>query len=214
MVSRLVSIIAMGIVVACAQVIMAQCNTVDAVTTASFKITGGQACSTSATLNWSFNQNNGTMTIRWGTSTSYGSQKSVYTANPISITGLTKKTKYFYAVDGLFENITHTYTRSSFTTSGSTGIRTDDFQRTILDNGAITLALGRNSMILPFIHGELFYTMQLFTLSGASIGNKTVLSLKNGTHQAGLFNNITPGMYLVRISWTNGSMQQKVFLGK
>ena len=97
--------------------VYAQCNTVDAVTTASFRITGGEACSTYANLSWTFSKRNGTMTIQWGTSTNYDSSKSVYTSNPIKLTGLKPDTKYFYHVYGVYQNKTHQYTTSSFTTS-------------------------------------------------------------------------------------------------
>jgi hypothetical protein len=110
-------LITFAVAVLYSQSLMAQCNTVDAVTTASFKITGGQACSTFADLNWTFTRSNGTMTIRWGTSTSYGSQKSVYSAKPVKLTGLTPSTTYYYAVDGSYEGRSYQYTRSSFKTS-------------------------------------------------------------------------------------------------
>jgi len=97
----------------------AQCNVIDAVTSASFRITGGEACSTYANLKWSYKEKNGEMTIKWGTSTSYGSSKSVYSSNPVKLTGLTPNTTYHYNVTGLWKGRTYQYTKSSFKTSGS-----------------------------------------------------------------------------------------------
>jgi large repetitive protein len=96
-----------------------QCNAVDAVTTASLKITGGEACSTYANLDWQFRRTNGTMTIEWGTTTSYGTSKSLYSANPVNIPNLTPNTEYFYHVFGNYQGRNHDYSRSSFTTAAS-----------------------------------------------------------------------------------------------
>ncbi|MCW8966285.1 MAG: hypothetical protein OQK82_06335 [Candidatus Pacearchaeota archaeon] len=96
------------------------CNDIDAVTTASFKITGGQACSDYANLDWTYRRSNGEMNIEWGTSQAYGSQKSVYESKPIRLTGLTPNTTYYYHVWGIWRNSTYEYTKSSFTTAGGT----------------------------------------------------------------------------------------------
>ena len=96
-----------------------QCNSVDAITTASFSITGGEACSTYANLKWSFRRSNGTMTIEWGTSTAYGTSKSVYSANPVNLTNLQPNTQYFYHVFGIYQGRTYQYSTSSFTTAAS-----------------------------------------------------------------------------------------------
>ncbi|MBN1758552.1 MAG: hypothetical protein JW863_09555 [Chitinispirillaceae bacterium] len=96
-----------------------QCNPVDAITTASFSITGGEACSTYANLRWTYRRNNGTMTIEWGTSTSYGTSKSVYAANPINIPNLTPNTEYFYHVYGIWQGRTYEYSKTSFTTAAA-----------------------------------------------------------------------------------------------
>ena len=100
------------------QGLFAQCNTIDAITTASFSITGGEACSTYANLNWTFRRRNGELTIEWGASTSYGTSKSVYSSNPVNLPNLTPNTTYYYHVWGVYRNITHEYTKTSFTTSG------------------------------------------------------------------------------------------------
>ncbi len=94
-----------------------QCNTVDAITTASFKINGGEACSTYANLNWQFRRSNGSMTIEWGTSTSYGTSKNLYSGNPVNIPNLTPNTEYFYHVFGNYKGRNYDYSRSSFTTA-------------------------------------------------------------------------------------------------
>jgi hypothetical protein len=98
------------------------CNTIDAVTSASFRITGGEACQDYANLSWAFRRSNGEMNIEWGTSESYGSQKSVYESNPINLTGLAPNTTYYYHVWGEYSKSgtprTYEYTKSSFTTSG------------------------------------------------------------------------------------------------
>ena len=99
-----------------------QCSPIDAITTASFSITGGEACSTYANLDWRFRRSNGTMTIEWGTSTAYGTSKSVYSANPVSIPNLQPNTQYFYHVYGVYEGRTHQYTTSSFTTAANTPV--------------------------------------------------------------------------------------------
>jgi hypothetical protein len=201
-----------GLIVAvCTRTIMAQCNTIDAVTTASFKITGGQACSTFTKLNWTFSKSNGTLIIKWGTSTSYGTQKSVYASNPISITDLTPGTMYYYAVDGTYQGKTHQYTRSSFTTSGSGTVGVAN--RATDENGIATIKLGNIDFAVPAKDGETV-AIELFALNGTAIGGRYLVSIKGRSRETGPLWNMSPGIYLARISWRNGSMQQKVFIGK
>jgi len=96
---------------------MAQCTTINAVTSASFKITGGQACSTYANLTWTFTKRNGEMTIEWGPTTTYGTKKSLYPSSPVNLPNLTPNTTYYYHVWGFYENRTYEYTKSTFTTA-------------------------------------------------------------------------------------------------
>jgi hypothetical protein len=201
-----------GLIVAvCTRTIMAQCNTVDAVTTASFKITGGQACSTFTKLNWTFSKSNGTLIIKWGTSTSYGTQKSVYASNPINITDLTTSTKYYYAVDGTFAGQTHQYTRSSFTTSSSGTVAVAD--RVAGENGIATIKLGNIDFSVRAKEGETV-AIELFSLDGTAIGGRYPFSIKGGSGEIGALWNMSPGIYLARVSWRSGSMQQRVFISK
>jgi hypothetical protein len=289
-----------GLIVAvCTRTIMAQCNTIDAVTTASFKITGGQACTNYANLNWTFNESNGTMIVKWGTSTSYGTQKSVYSSNPINITGLTPSTKYYYAVDGVFEGKSYQYTRSSFSTSGGTQnhppvftsatsvacttgtTKTYTVAATDADNDPVTytagglpnwisfasptltlkpvmgcsnttvtivasdgkggldtlqlavsvvsmtgiaervtgeytierIKIGNTDFAVPVKHGETV-AIELFALNGTALGGRYVFAINGGSGETGLPWNMSPGVYLARVSWQNGSMQQKVFIGR
>ena len=94
-----------------------QCNNVDALTSASFRITGGEACSTSVNLDWSYRRSNGEMTIEWGTSVQYGNSKSIYSANPINISDLTPNTEYFFHTYGFYHNRTYEYYTFSITTA-------------------------------------------------------------------------------------------------
>lgn len=99
------------------------CNEIDGYTSASFRITGGEACPDYANLNWSYKRTNGKMTIEWGTSESYGSQKSVYDSKPIHLTGLAPNTTYYYHVWGEYSKIgppkTYEYGTGTFTTGGT-----------------------------------------------------------------------------------------------
>ena len=97
--------------------ISSQCNDVDALTSASFRITGGEACSTSISLDWTYRRDNGEMTIEWGTSTQYGDSKSIYSQNPINITNLTPNTEYFFHTYGYYRNRTYEYYTFSVTTA-------------------------------------------------------------------------------------------------
>lgn len=103
-----------------------QCNSIDiidVVTRASLKITGGEACSTYANIDWDFRRSNGTMTIEWGTSTAYGASKDLYSAKPITLPNLEPNTQYFYNIFGTYHGSTYQYTDTalaSFTTAAST----------------------------------------------------------------------------------------------
>ncbi|MBN1308732.1 MAG: hypothetical protein JXA18_12485 [Chitinispirillaceae bacterium] len=58
------------------------------------------------------------MNIEWGTTTSYGTQKSIYPTSPVHLPNLTPNTTYFYHVWGIYRSRTYEYTTSSFKTSG------------------------------------------------------------------------------------------------
>lgn len=97
-----------------------ECNDIDGLSSASgkFTITKGEACESSATLDYSYRYNNGTLTIEWGTSSNYGNQKSVYESNPIRLEGLEPNTTYLYTIWGNWRGQDYQYGQSSFSTSG------------------------------------------------------------------------------------------------
>ncbi|MBN1603698.1 MAG: hypothetical protein JW915_18950 [Chitinispirillaceae bacterium] len=145
----------------------AQCNTIDAITAASFRITGGEACSTHANLKWSYKENNGTMTIEWGTSTSYGNSKSVYSSNPVKLTGLNPSTTYYYNVTGLWKGRTYPYTRSTFkTSSGSVSVNNPP---EITSASAVVCTTGK-SLIYKVTANDKDKDPVTFTLSGNKPG--------------------------------------------
>jgi hypothetical protein len=176
----------------------AQCNTIDAITTASFKISGGQACSTFANMNWSFKRNNGTMTIQWGTSTSYGSSKSVYASNPINLTGLVPNTTYYYNVTGFYNNKNYQYSKSSFKTSGAK-------PTSVLINGskkeAVNLIIG--SVPLSVVIGsDQMIQLSFYSLNGTKIFTDNLKYRGADLNANNLSQNIAPGVYLLQVSNT------------
>ena len=151
------------------QGISAECNTIDAVTAASFRITGGEACSTYADLNWTFTRKNGEMTIEWGTSTSYGAQKSIYPNPPVNIPNLTSNTTYYYHVWGFYQNRTYEYVKSSFKTPapGTSAALKSPAARTF------TLRIGNTRLMLPF-EPEEAAGISVYSLTGSRIVHRTV----------------------------------------
>jgi hypothetical protein len=155
------------------------CNQIDAVTTASFKVVSGQACQDSASIVWNFTRQNGSMTIKWGTTKSYGSTGDLYaggyTANTdqtFKFTGIQPGTKYYYSVRGLFAGATHNYTDSSFTTPVAASV-SRPYTAGIHGNASVASA-------------------EVFTLSGKMILHTSQLQNLVGLKKGG------PGMVIVR----------------
>ncbi|MGB7569764.1 MAG: fibronectin type III domain-containing protein [Chitinivibrionales bacterium] len=187
------------------------CNTIDAVTTASFKITGGQACATTASLNWSFTENNGTLTIRWGTTTSYGNSGNVYSAKPYVIKNLTPNTTYYYAVDAVWQGSSnYHYTRSSFKTASGT-MTNQPPVITGANNRQFQFTFGNVPVAVPCKAGQSI-SISIFSLSGARVFDRSITpgtGDKSGTIS---FKNAQPGVYLVKVRSSSYLLTQKIFL--
>ena len=54
--------------------------------------------------------------------------------------------------------------------------------------------------------------VELFTLRGAKMANRVLLTAKDGAPD--LFRNVNPGMYIAKVSSRYGSIRQKVLIGK
>jgi hypothetical protein len=191
------SLIFAGLIVGTIQMhLSAQCNTIDAITTASFKISGGQACSTFAKMNWSFRRSNGKMTIKWGTSTSYDSSKSVYDSNPINLTGLTPNTTYYYNVTGFYDNKNYQYSKSSFKTSGTK-------PTSVLVNGSkketVNLMIGNEHHSVA-IDPDRMLQLSFYSLTGTKIVTENLKYSGADLNANSLTKHIAPGVYLLKIS--------------
>ena len=187
------------------------CNPVDAKTSASFRITGGQACATTASLNWKYTENNGTLTIRWGTSTAYGFSKSVYTSNPIQLTNLKPGTTYYYAVDATWKGSSnYHYVRWKFTTAGGTTANSYVCQER--DREQFVITLGNTPHVFP-INGKNGISIALYTPNGSKVFSRTLQSGRLGKNNVETIKNIMPGIYMLKAKASGTTIAQKVLIG-
>jgi hypothetical protein len=97
------------------------CTTVDAITTSTLSLTNqSKVCETTASLVFTYNKNNGTRQFEYGKTTSYGTNGPNLTGGTktANLTGLEPGTKYYFKIDGFYQNRSRYVMTGSFTTNG------------------------------------------------------------------------------------------------
>jgi hypothetical protein len=134
------------------------CQTIDAITKSTLSLLAtSQVCETAATLNWKYNKTNGSRTLSYGKTDSYGtSGGNVTSGSPTKLTGLTPNTTYYFKVDNIYQG-TNRYTLSgTFKTSTGASVVTAP---TITSPTAVTCTTG---------------TIKTYTATATDPANKTV----------------------------------------
>ena len=191
----------------------AQCNKIDALTTASFQINGGEACSTSAKFDWSFTRSNGEITFDYGTTNSYGTKKA-FTPNagnkPLTISPLTPNTTYYYRVIGVYtsKNVNKEYYKSTFKTaaSGVTSVGAPANGATAMPS--FTLSIGDTRVTLAAVNGDAV-KVALYSLDGSVVMTRIVMAGADRSVRFGRAG-VTPGCYLLQVRCAGATIMRAV----
>jgi hypothetical protein len=171
---------------ACCQMTVAQtCQAVDAVTKSTLKLLAtSQRCETSATLNWSYSETNGTRTLTYGKTTSYGTAGgNVSSSTSSKLTGLTANTTYYFQVDNVYKGSTKYLLTGSFMTTGGSVIAAPTFANA---TAAVTCTTGTTKTYTASATGTgITYSISgqpsWITLSNAALTLKPVTGSANAT---------------------------------
>jgi hypothetical protein len=189
------------------------CNAIDAVTSASemLHIIGGEACATSASVQWNDVFNDGTsQLLKYGKTTSYGSTINLKpftegTDITTTIPNLTSNTPYFGQFFRVYEGVTHT-TEFTFTTSGANAIREFRRQGTMRPP---SITVGSSAFILDVQPGSPV-GIALYSLTGERIASQNTVAGRSVD-----FANIVPaGVYLCKVTTASGMVSHATVIGK
>jgi hypothetical protein len=78
---------------------------------------------------------------------------------------------------------------------------------------AVAFTIGNSSFRIT-VKGHESISINLFTLDGTRTSERIVLSSERASSRTTLFQSVKPGIYLVKVTSPQGSIQQKVFIGR
>jgi hypothetical protein len=163
------------------------CTAVDAITTSTLSLTNqSKVCETTASLVFTYNKNNGTRQFVYGKTTSYGTNGPNLTGGTknANLTGLEPGTKYYFKIDGFYQNRTRYTMTGTFTTNGGTTSTAPAFAQASI---AVACTTSKVSTITASATGTAPITYSLtgqpswITINGATITFAPVSGSANAT---------------------------------
>lgn len=186
------------------------CTPVDAITTSTLNLTSqSKACVNAADLIFTYSKTNGSRTLSYGKTTSYGTNggniAGASRTTTIQLTSLESGTKYYFKVDAVYQGSTKYTMTGSFTTNAAVGNQPVTMKIVVPNT---TIILGNNSVIIPS-NTDSKLNIQLFSINGSLVLKYDVtLNNRVASIPQDLFSG--SGTYLCRITGATTLQNQTV----